>query len=135
MCNVLSEMCIQYNFCRCLCQAVKALITSATVGQGIEYHHIRFQVSIFVSFLSMTDTWHAKCVFIHRGVTVTGEDKDMAYQVNTKRQGTWADSEVEKSLKSILAFYRQAFCKCRFDVEVCVPLCFDLLICCFVRFL
>ncbi|BFZ25061.1 hypothetical protein BsWGS_28100 [Bradybaena similaris] len=48
-------------------------------------------------------------LFVERGVTVTGDDSNLAYQVSTKRQGTWADSEVERTIKSILAFYRLHF--------------------------
>ena len=35
---------------------------------------------------------------------VGGDLPGTSNQVNTKRQGTWADSEVEKALKSILSF-------------------------------
>ena len=49
-------------------------------------------------------------LFVERGVTFTNnDDSSMVYQVSTKRQGTWADSEVEKALKSILSFYRVHF--------------------------
>ncbi|XP_059166232.1 E3 ubiquitin-protein ligase SHPRH-like [Physella acuta] len=48
-------------------------------------------------------------LFVERGITVSGDDNNLAYQVSTKRQGTWADSEVERSLKSILSFYRLQF--------------------------
>ncbi|KAH9494650.1 hypothetical protein Btru_020414 [Bulinus truncatus] len=48
-------------------------------------------------------------LFVERGVTVSGDDNDMAYLVSTKRQGTWADSEVERALKTIHSFYRLQF--------------------------
>ncbi|RUS85954.1 hypothetical protein EGW08_006283, partial [Elysia chlorotica] len=48
-------------------------------------------------------------LFVERGVTVGGDEGSLAYQVSTKRQGTWADSEVERTLKSILSFYKQSF--------------------------
>ncbi|KAH9524373.1 hypothetical protein Btru_054305 [Bulinus truncatus] len=48
-------------------------------------------------------------LFVERGVTVSGDDNDMAYLVSTKRQGTWADSEVERALKTIHSFYRLHF--------------------------
>ena len=42
---------------------------------------------------------------IFRGMVVNeGPGTSSQPQVNIKRQGTWADSEVEKALKSILAF-------------------------------
>ena len=42
---------------------------------------------------------------ISRGIVVNeGPGTSSQPQVNIKRQGTWADSEVEKALKSILAF-------------------------------
>ena len=42
--------------------------------------------------------------YFPRTVVVSGELPGTSNQVNTKRQGTWADSEVEKALKSILSF-------------------------------
>ncbi|KAI8791402.1 E3 ubiquitin-protein ligase SHPRH [Biomphalaria glabrata] len=48
-------------------------------------------------------------LFVERGVTVSGDDNAMAYLVSTKRQGTWADSEGERALKSIHSFYRLHF--------------------------
>ncbi|XP_046577408.1 E3 ubiquitin-protein ligase SHPRH-like [Haliotis rubra] len=44
--------------------------------------------------------------FRERGIISMDEGEEMVHQVNTKRQGTWADSDVEKSLKSILNFCR-----------------------------
>ncbi|XP_076076399.1 E3 ubiquitin-protein ligase SHPRH-like isoform X3 [Mytilus galloprovincialis] len=38
--------------------------------------------------------------FTEQGVVMSGDQ----YQVGTRRQGTWADSQVEKSLKSLLGF-------------------------------
>ena len=40
--------------------------------------------------------------FVCRGVEVGGMDQ--GYGVNVNRQGTWADSEAEKALKTILGF-------------------------------
>ena len=42
------------------------------------------------------------CYIFHRGVEVGGLDQ--GYSVNVNRQGTWADSEAEKALKTILGF-------------------------------
>ncbi|KAK3576517.1 hypothetical protein CHS0354_034193 [Potamilus streckersoni] len=42
--------------------------------------------------------------FQERGVSVGGDVQDISVQVHSKRQGTWADCELETILKTILAF-------------------------------
>ena len=39
-----------------------------------------------------------------RGVTEQVSEDDAHFSIATRRQGTWADSECELTLKSILAF-------------------------------
>ncbi|XP_045197702.2 E3 ubiquitin-protein ligase SHPRH-like isoform X2 [Mercenaria mercenaria] len=49
------------------------------------------------------ETYEAKLFsFVEKGID--SHLDHLGYQVNTKRQGTWADSEAEKALKSILSF-------------------------------
>ncbi|KAL3881583.1 hypothetical protein ACJMK2_028004 [Sinanodonta woodiana] len=42
--------------------------------------------------------------FHERGVSVGGDVQDVSVQVHSRRQGTWADCELETILKTILAF-------------------------------
>nr|KAG5691642.1 hypothetical protein BaRGS_022917 [Batillaria attramentaria] len=46
------------------------------------------------------------CEFCSSGAGAGGEAEDPMYLVHTRRQGTWADSELEKALKSLISFAR-----------------------------
>ncbi|KAK7492086.1 hypothetical protein BaRGS_00016750, partial [Batillaria attramentaria] len=45
-------------------------------------------------------------LFLDGGAGAGGEAEDPMYLVHTRRQGTWADSELEKALKSLISFAR-----------------------------
>ena len=70
----------------------------AILGQDIR---LAFTGPLVLWFLKYPHLVHL--LLLSRTVVVGGELPGMSNQVN-RRQGTWADSEVEKALKSILSF-------------------------------
>ncbi|XP_071112627.1 E3 ubiquitin-protein ligase SHPRH-like isoform X1 [Haliotis cracherodii] len=80
---------------------------SETVGCCLRPAKETLRICPFCKTDELFNAYEAKIFsFRERGIVSMNEGQEMVHQVNTKRQGTWADSDVEKTLKSILNFCR-----------------------------
>ncbi|GFS23980.1 E3 ubiquitin-protein ligase SHPRH [Elysia marginata] len=84
-------------------------LTSARVALTDRLDELRIDTSPGMVQAAATCCLRPADQVLKTGMTLAGDEGSQAYQVSTKRQGTWADSEVERTLKSILAFYKQNF--------------------------